>query len=76
MFGRLKVVFCNILKGGGRNDLVEEARGVKHRDVKVESIIREMQDNIDDEVVELQDVNLELNIEEDNDEIPFEEETV
>jgi len=40
VFGRLKVVFCNILKGGGRNDLVEEVRGVKQRNVKVKSIIR------------------------------------
>ena len=59
---RLNVLFYNILKGGGGNYLVKEERGVKHRNVKVESIIREMQDNLDDEVVDLQYVNLELNV--------------
>ena len=29
VFGRLKVVMCNILKGGGGNDLVEDNRGIK-----------------------------------------------
>ena len=72
MFGRIKVVLCNILKGGGGNILVEEARGVKYRNVK----IREMQGSLDDEVADLQDVNLELNVKENNDKTPFEEETV
>ena len=70
VFGRLKVVFCNILKDGGGNYLVEETRGVKNRNVKVKLIIREMQGNLDDKV-DLQDINLELNVKEDNDEIPI-----
>ena len=39
VFRRLKVVLCNILKGGGGNDLVEENRGVKHYDIKIETIV-------------------------------------
>ena len=43
VFGRLKVVLCNILRGNGGNDKVEEYRGVKHRDVKIENVIKEIQ---------------------------------
>ena len=76
VFGRLKLVFYNILKGGGGNDLVEEARGVKNRGMKVESILREIQGNLDDEVIDLQYVNVELNVKEYNKNSLFEEETV
>ena len=40
VFGCLKVVLCNILKGGGGNELVEENRGVKHRNIKIEKVNR------------------------------------
>ena len=43
VFARLKVVLCNILRGNGGNDKVEEYRGVKHRDVKIENVITEIQ---------------------------------
>ena len=36
-FERLKVVLCNILKGNGGNDLVEENRELKGRAIKIES---------------------------------------
>ena len=38
------------MKGGSRNELVEENRGVKHRDTKIEHIIKELEvNNVDRE---------------------------
>ena len=43
VFNRLKVVLCNILRGKGGNDKVEDYRGVKHSQVKIENVIREIE---------------------------------
>ena len=44
----MKVVFCNILRGGGGNNLVEENRGKKYSNVKIEKVLRELE-NADEE---------------------------
>ena len=43
VFLNLRIVLCNILRGNGGNDQVEEYRGVKHRKVKIENVIRELE---------------------------------
>ena len=43
VFNRLKVVLCNILRDEGGNNLVEENRGVSSRDIKIESVMRELE---------------------------------
>ena len=50
----MKVVFCNILRGGGGNDLVEANRGKKHRNIKVEKVLRQIEnENEDNDVIDL-----------------------
>ena len=39
VFNRLKVVLCNILRGKGGNDKVEDYRAVKYSQVKIENVI-------------------------------------
>ena len=54
VFHKLKVVFCNILRGGGGNDLVEANRGKKNRNVKIENVLRQIEkENEEDEVIDL-----------------------
>lgn len=43
IIGRLRVALCNILKGGGTNDLVKENYGVKRKEIKIEKTIREIE---------------------------------
>ena len=45
VFDKLKVVFCNILRSNGGNDLVEEYRGKEGKKIKIEDILREMGEN-------------------------------
>ena len=40
---RLNVVLCHILQGNGGNAQVGEYRGVKHRKIKIESMICELE---------------------------------
>ena len=47
VFDKLKVVFCNILRSNGGNDLVEEYRGKEGKKIKIEKIIKDMNDAID-----------------------------
>ena len=42
MFDRIRPVLCNILEGGGRNELVNTKRGTKFKDVKIETILTEL----------------------------------
>ena len=72
VFRRLKVVLCNILKGEGGNELVEEFCGPKHYDVKIENVIRELETNKDG-VIDLHNYSMNvLNID-NEEEIEFEE---
>ena len=58
VFNKLRVVFCNILRGDGSNDLVKENRGKKNRNMKLEAIIKEIKRDTDDcETINLQDYN-------------------
>ena len=55
VFDKLLVVFCNILKGGGGNDMVEENRGIRHNKTKIEKVLREIEkDDIKTNTVNLQ----------------------
>ena len=45
VFEKLHIVFCNILWGGGGNDLVKENRGKKERKVKIEQVLNELHDD-------------------------------
>ena len=66
VFDKLKVVFCNILRGGGGNDLVEEYRGKENRKIKVENILKFMRSSGDaDNVVDLN--NLDAFVDDDGD---------
>ena len=49
VFARLKVVLCNILKGDGGNDLVEDTRGKKGKGIKIEQILKELGGNNEEE---------------------------
>ena len=55
VFDKLKVVFCNILRGNGGNDLVEEYRGKEGRKIKIENILKEM--NATDDANKVIDLN-------------------
>ena len=58
VFDKLRVIFCNILRGDGSNDLVKENRGKKNRNVKLEEIIKQIErDNNDGKTINLQDCN-------------------
>ena len=48
VFLRIKNVLCNILEGGGSNDLVEKKREKKHKDIKIEKIISSLHRNCND----------------------------
>ena len=56
VFKKLRVVFCNILKANGGNDLVEDNRGVKKRNVKLEHVLKDIErDNMtNDQRIDLQ----------------------
>ena len=57
VFNKLRVVFCNILKANGGNDLVEDNRGAKKRNVKLEDVLKDIErENMTDhdETVDLQ----------------------
>ena len=71
VYRRLKPVLCNIIEANGANDLVESKRGVKHQKIKVEHIIRSMEQ--DDENVENDLLGDELLVEDEEDvgETPF-----
>ena len=49
VFARLNVVLCNILKGNGGNDLVEDTQGKKGKGIKIEQILKELGGNNDEE---------------------------
>ena len=67
VFNRLRVVLCNILKGNGNNNHVEENRGVSGRMIKIENAIKKLATReTDDEVVDVQ--NFEAAVREDGDE--------
>ena len=51
VFDKLKVVFCNILRGYGSNDLVEDHRGVEGRKIKIEKVLNELSKNTNDDVI-------------------------
>ena len=53
-FGRLKIVLCNILWGEGGNNDVEDNRGVKHRAVKIETAIRELEKDNNNSILDLE----------------------
>ena len=76
VFNRLKVVLCNILRGQGGNDKVEEYRGVKHSKVKIENVIRDLEK--DGELLG-EDLHLDynhINLIENEDELTFENEEI
>ena len=47
VFEKLKVVFCNVLQSNGGNDLVEEYRGKEEKKIRIEKILKDMDDNIE-----------------------------
>ena len=53
VFLRLKPVLCNIIEANCGNDLMESKRGVKHRNIKIEDVIRTMQKDDGNEVIDL-----------------------
>ena len=53
VFLRLKPVLCNILEANGANDLVESKRGIKHKNLKLEDVIKKMEQQNDTESVNL-----------------------
>ena len=56
VFDKLKVIFCNILRGNGGNDLVEKYGGKEGKKVKIEKKLNEMNANDDDnKVIDLND---------------------
>ena len=61
VFGRIKVVLCNILKGHGGNDMVEENRGTKGTMIKIESTIRELEKDNDNDVIDYNSFQVEMN---------------
>ena len=73
VFGRLKVVLCNILKAGGKNTMVEENRGVNGRGVKIEHVIKELENGTEDSVVDLRNFQMQLNGDNDDADLNFEE---
>ena len=44
VFTKLRVVFCNILRGGGGIDLVEENRGAQNNKVQIETVLCEIEE--------------------------------
>ena len=77
VFNKLNVVLCNILRGEGGNDLVEENRGMKKANIKIEKGIREIEKEKSTQQVDLLDFD--GFVDEDNDDqIPllFEQQTV
>ena len=73
VFGRLRVVLCNILKGKGGNTLVEEDRGLSGKNIKIESTIRVLEKNIDKETVDFNNFEKENSYDNHVNEIEFEE---
>ena len=73
VFGRLKVVLCNILIGKGGNTLVEENRGLSGKNVKIESTLRLLEKDIEKETVDLLNFEREQNGDNHDNEIEFEE---
>ena len=61
MFRRLKVALCNILRGGGGNDSVEENLGAKHRSIKIGTVLRKMEKDNNDSVIDLEQHYNEIN---------------
>ena len=55
VFLRLKPVLCNILEANGSNDLVECKRGKKYDNIKMEEIMRDMEDSNSENPTNLQD---------------------
>ena len=76
VFCRLKVVLCNILRGNGGNDKVEEYRGVKHRDIKIENVIKEIQTENDNTQNDVPFDYNEVNIAPNEEYIQFENEDI
>ena len=56
VFKKLGVVFCNILKANGRNNLVEDYRSTKKSKVKLEDVLKDIETNdvINNVVINLQ----------------------
>ena len=76
VFNRLRVVLCNILRGKGGNDKVEDFRGVKFAQIKIENVIRDIEK--EGELVNA-DLHLDyndINAIENEDELTFENEDV
>ena len=73
VFGRLRVVLCNILKGKGGNTLVEEDRGLSGKNIKIESTIRVLEKDIEKETVDLNNFEREHNDDNYDNEIEFKE---
>ena len=61
VFGRLKVVLCNILKAGGKNTMVEENCGVSGRGVKIEHVIKQLETGTEGSVVDLRNFQMQMN---------------
>ena len=73
VFGRLKVVLCNILRGKGGNTLVEENRGLSGKNIKIESTLRLLEKDIEKETVDLHNFEREQNGDNHDNEIEFAE---
>ena len=58
VFKKLGVVFCNILKANGRNNLVEDNRSTKKSKVKLEDVLKDIETNnvISNVVINLQNL--------------------
>ena len=71
VFLRLKVVLCNILKGNGGNDLVEDTWGKKGQSIKIETILKELNDNSGGDTIDLRGLDTNDEQEEQGDVIQF-----
>ena len=75
VFDRLKVVLCNLLRDKGWNSMVEENRGMKHRGIKIETVLKEIQSG-KDAIDDLQNFVNSNEAVDDDDEIIFEEDDI
>ena len=73
---RLKVILCNILRGEGGNDKVEEIRGVKHRQINIEKVIRELDNGKHDQSDNVPFDYNQINSVENEEDLPFDNEDV
>ena len=69
VFDILCIVLCNILKGNGCNDCVEDNRGKQGKQIKIKRIIRELENDKEDEVIDLRTFQISRERKEDNDDI-------